>query len=432
MAYPLMLTALSNSLMVFFDRLFLGRYDLDAMNAAAAIGAVCAAVGFGGLGLTHIAGVFVGQYNGAQKRNQMAWPVWQMIWFSLMAGVVVLPLALFGENWVVAEAFRDAGTGYYRWLMGSVFLVPMTGALASFFIGQGQVRVVTVAAIVGNVLNVMLDPLFIWGWRGVFPEMGAQGAAISTVIGELAQVGVLWALFLSPKNQKTTGSLEFKFRPRLFWECLRLGVPQAMSHFLEVFAWALFLAFLSRFKKEYITVHTIGLSIFLLCSFMAEGLYRAATAIVSNLIGAKREDQIPRFLRSGVTLTMLIGLIVAVPLFVFPELVTELFIGPEHAGSQIHHYSTLALRGVGLFFVFDVLSWMIAGILAGGGDTRTVLLINTLSVWVFGFLPCVLWLLYRPSTPATAWLFFIPVYAFSNLCLMLWRYTSHKWLRLRL
>lgn len=413
--------------MLFFDRLFLGRYDLHMMNAAAAIGTLCAVFQFGSAGIAHIAEVFVGQYNGAGKRQQMGWPVWQMIWFSLMLGVAVAPLVLWGQRWLIAEAFQDVGTGYYQWVMGGSFLVPMIAALASFFVGQGRVRTVTIAALAGNGVNIALDPLFIWGFQGWIPEMGARGAAMATVIGMATQALLLWVLFLQPANRKNAGALSLRFRPKLFVECMRLGIPRGLSHGLEAAAWALLLVFLSRMEEDYITVHTLGMNIFILCTFITEGVFSATIAIVSNLIGAQKVAQVPSFLKSGLRLCALLTTCVSIPLLLFPKALIAFLIGSEHSASSIQTYGALALRGVAIFFVFDLTAWLLAGVLTGGGNTKAVFYVNSTSVWIFGLLPAIFWLHTQPSTPATAWLFFAPFYAACNFLLMLWCYRRGNW-----
>src|SRR5437016_5655252 len=83
-AFPLMLTALSGSLMIFVDRLILSHYSTEAMNAVATIGTTCMIFIYGAIGISSIAEVFVGQYNGSKQKSKMGEPAWQMIWFSLM------------------------------------------------------------------------------------------------------------------------------------------------------------------------------------------------------------------------------------------------------------------------------------------------------------------------------------------------------------
>ncbi|MBM3610878.1 MAG: hypothetical protein FJX18_05085, partial [Alphaproteobacteria bacterium] len=122
LALPMMLTALSNNLMLFLDRIILGHYSLDAMNSAAAAGSVTLPFVFGGYAITAIAEVFVGQRNGARKYSLVAQPVWQMLWFSLILMLFFIPMGLFMGPFILVDSFLKEGLPYYQWLMCFGFL----------------------------------------------------------------------------------------------------------------------------------------------------------------------------------------------------------------------------------------------------------------------------------------------------------------------
>lgn len=82
-SFPLMLSFLSNYLMLFFDRLILANYSLQAMNAVTASSLFCMIFQYGAIGIASIAEVFIGQFNGSKQYLKAAGPTWQMIWFSL-------------------------------------------------------------------------------------------------------------------------------------------------------------------------------------------------------------------------------------------------------------------------------------------------------------------------------------------------------------
>ena len=94
-SFPLMLSMMSGSLMIFLDRLLLARFSIDALNACVNATVIAAAWQFAFLTTAAIAEVFVGQYNGAGQHQKIGEPVWQMIWFSLLTGLLFIPLGLF-------------------------------------------------------------------------------------------------------------------------------------------------------------------------------------------------------------------------------------------------------------------------------------------------------------------------------------------------
>src|SRR5262245_38661184 len=97
-SFPLMITSFSVMLMLFVDRLMLAHYGIEAHNAAVTATTLGWAFLFGAGALTGIAEVFVAQYNGANQKQRLGEPVWQMIWLSLGTALCFIPLALWGTN----------------------------------------------------------------------------------------------------------------------------------------------------------------------------------------------------------------------------------------------------------------------------------------------------------------------------------------------
>lgn len=168
--------------MMFFDRLILANYSLDAMNAAAAAGMACMVFQYGAIGIASIAEVFTGQLNGAKKFTQTAQPSWQMVWFSLLT----FPLFFFfiandGAPFILSDYhYEDHGLPYFQWLLyfGPIFSIQ--AALSAFYIGIGKVRLVMASAVLSNMANVILDFLLVFGFSSFFPSLGTKGASFFT------------------------------------------------------------------------------------------------------------------------------------------------------------------------------------------------------------------------------------------------------------
>lgn len=235
---PLILTSTSMSLMLFFDRLIVAQYSTKAMAAVASAGIIVATVEFTFMAIANIAEVFVGQHNGAQEYKRVAEPVWQMIWFSLSTTVIALPLAFYGGAFLVPHAQHELGLPFFKYLMMFSPLVPLFGALSSFFVGLGKAKVVTFVTIFGNLLNILLDYILILGVKGWIDPMGTKGAAIGTNIALGCQCLILLGLFLNAKNNGQYATRRWHFKKKPFLGCLKIGTPSAISHLIELGAWS--------------------------------------------------------------------------------------------------------------------------------------------------------------------------------------------------
>jgi len=222
-SFPLMLTALSGNLMFVLDRIILARYSLEAMNGASTAGMSAAIFQFSGVAIASIAEVFVGHYNGAGQYNKMAQPVWQMIWFSLGTLLICLPIAMWGGPVLLPVSLHTEGMPYFQLIMFFSPLLSVIAAVSSFFIGRGQVKLVTLSALLANLANFGFDIILVFGIDGYLPAMGTKGAAIATVISQFFQLGLLIAVFLNRTHRERFQTHYARFNSSSFWMCLRLG-----------------------------------------------------------------------------------------------------------------------------------------------------------------------------------------------------------------
>lgn len=429
-AYPLMLSFLSGSLMMFIDRLILAKDSTEAMNAAAMAGMVCAIFQFGTIGIASIAEVFVGRYNGAKQFFKLGEPVWQMIWFSLMTSVLFIPLAIYGGPYVLSDYhFATLGQPYYKILLlfGSVF--PCAAALSSFFIGMGKVRLVLFATVLGNILNVLLDILFVFGWDPYLLPLRTAGAALATGISQMVQCGLLFVVFLNHRHRNTFGTNQWAFKWKPFWDCLRIGVPSALGHMIEITAWAVMMQMMVVVSDAHVTAIAIGQSLYSLVSYGTEGLQKAVTAIAANFMGAKKWNLIGQLLGSSTRLLVILAAISSLPLLFYPEPLLYQFLSTEPAGPEtenLYLYLRIVSALVWAYFIFDGFTWTIAGILTAAGDTKFVMIMNAISAWVFALIPLYLVVVVIESSPFFAWVT-ICFYGLMNAVCFYIRYTCQPW-----
>src|SRR5262249_19292069 len=140
LCFPLMLSAFSGTLMVFIDRIVLGKYDTAAMISAISAYNTCLIFQLGAISIAMIAEVFVGRLNGAKQWTTLGKPVWQMIWFSLLCAIIFIPIGVYGQSWFIPDEIAKEGKPYFMWMMVFSFTFPLVIALSAFFIGQKKVK----------------------------------------------------------------------------------------------------------------------------------------------------------------------------------------------------------------------------------------------------------------------------------------------------
>jgi MATE family multidrug resistance protein len=430
-SFPMMLTALSGSLFVFVDRILLSYYSAEAMNAVSGVGIVFFAVCYPGCAIAAITEVFVGQYNGAEQYNKISAPVWQMIWFSLASILIYLPAGLLGEALFLSPVFVEEGLTYYQILVIGSPLFLIQSALVGFFIGTGRPKVVTFAMFFSNIINFILNYFFIFG-IGIIPAMGAAGSAAASMIAESILVLILLWAFLNHHNNTVYKTRIATWDLSLMFKQLKVGIPGAIGHTFEIAGWAFLSNFRAGYGAAYVLVITISSSTFGLISFYTEGLHKGVTAIVSNMIGARNFKGLERAKRSAYRLHLLSVSILFIPLVVCSDIVVRPLIDIDTLSESTLFAIKMALLGNFIFMLFDGFFWIYNGILLAGGDTKTVMVISSFSVWILCVLPAAIWLTYFPSESYTVSLYSFPIYGALVTGILYLRVRSNKWIKLDL
>src|SRR3989344_1819493 len=424
LALPLMISIMSGNIMFFTDRWLLSLYSLDGMNAVSVVNSIVAVFQFAPLSITSISEVFVGQFNGAGRYKEMGKPVWQMLWLSMALAIFYIPIAYFGADHI-CPYYKEEGTAYFQWMMGTAYLMPMIGALSGFYAGRGQVKMLTISAIISNVVNGGLATLFIFGFWFV-PAMGTKGAAFATICAQVLNAGILFTVFLKPSFRKHYRTHHFKLDKKLFLDCIKIGLPNGMSHTVEFASWSILVNCAAALGSAYITISAISSSFFVLFLFLVEGLQKSVMAISSNLIGAQQSDKISKLLRSGLKMHLITSSIIFIPLVLFSDKLVPLFVHDPHVAASLMTPIRWSLFFVWAFLALDGMNWVFCGILTAAGDTKFILRANTFNIVFFSFLPTYYFVIMQKGSPVLLWGLGVP-YALAGLAIFTWRYLSNIW-----
>ncbi|UNM06484.1 MAG: polysaccharide biosynthesis C-terminal domain-containing protein [Holosporaceae bacterium] len=327
LAWPLMISIMSGNLMFFTDRWILSMYSLHSMNAIIVVNSIISIFQFAPLAITSISEVFVGQYNGAGRYKEIGRPVWQMLWLSAGLIIIYVPGAFIGAEYI-SETFRAEGRPYFIWCMAFAYFMPMIAALSGFYAGRGEVKILTISAVISNLVNAGLSAALIFG-VGFIPSMGTKGAAIGTVTAQFLNVAILFSIFLKRSFRKKYGTLNFHFDKKLFVSCIKIGLPSGLSHTVEFVSWSIIVNFTAALGVAYVTVNGLSVSFFVLFIFLVEGLQKAVTAICSNLIGASQIHRVKEVFRSALKFHSITAIVAFVPLVLFSEHLAAFFVRDE-------------------------------------------------------------------------------------------------------
>jgi MATE family multidrug resistance protein len=398
---PLILSFLSLLGMITVDRLFLAGYSAAALGAAASAGTTAWGLTFGGQTLTNIAGVFVAQHNGAGRTKEIGQPVWQMIWLSCLFCIPYAIAAIWVAPWIFAGSpIEQEQLVYYRWTMVISPLTCLTGALNGFFSGRGQTKIITWMTLLANVVNFVLDPILIFGW-GSIPSLGIHGACIATLIGSAMQVAALFYLFLKPEAREKYGTGNYVLKFKVWWDCVRIGGPEALGVVLELSAWGAFYMLFANLSTIHILVASVGQSMLMAFFWFGIGVENGISSVAGNLIGAGKKEEVRRAFYSGMKIVGVFSLALFCFLALGKDWIVDLFLknpeGLEGAETlaalsveQINDARLILVQScfmIGAYVAIENVRCLLYGVLRAAGDTFFILMLSVMSTWSLLLLP---------------------------------------------
>ncbi|HPO99028.1 MAG TPA: MATE family efflux transporter [bacterium] len=437
-AYPLLISHASYTLMHFVDRLFLSWSSPEEIAACLPAGALSFSLMAVFLGISEYTNTFVAQYHGADRSASIGAATWQGIYFSLFGGLVcllLLPAGIFFLEWMdhPATLLRFEKIYFVNLFAGAVFFL-LKEALSSFYSGRGKTFVVMMINLAANVLNAVLDYVLIFGHWG-FPRLGIQGAAWATVISTAFCSVVFLILFLSPQNHRLYRTRTAnRLHPELMRRLLRFGSPAGVQFLLEVSSFTVFIFMIGNLGPVELAASTIALSINGLAWQPMIGASVATATLVGQHIGRKDPATAEKSAYTAMISVECYMLVWGVLYFAFPEFLYSLFQSETPSTdipfSEVQRYGSTILMFVAVYQIADALNLTFNGALRGAGDTA-------FPMWTSISLA---WLLFVPGTWLSinhlgmgieaAW-FWVTAYITLLGFILLIRFRSGKWKRFK-
>jgi putative MATE family efflux protein len=281
-------------------------------------------------------------------------------------------LALMGaDDWSI-----EHGYGYAQWMLGGNVVIVLLFVINAIFRGAGDAAIAMRVLWIANGINIVLDPLLIFGW-GPVPAFGIEGAAIATTIGR--GVGVLiqlWTLLKGGKHIKVKLT-------QLYWDAgiilniVRTSLGGVGQMIVAMTSWIFLMRILADVGSEAVAGSTIALRIMMFTMMPAWGLSNAAATLVGQNLGAANPDRAESTVWKVGFYNMIFLFAVSVVYFIFNEELMHIFtrdtrviaIGAEWL--RILSYSYLVYGW-----------WMVSGAaFNGSGDTKTPTKINLVFFW---------------------------------------------------
>ena len=306
---------------------------------------------------------------------------------SIIVGVLTsLPLAVAGVMFAPAllrlmgaePGVIATGSGYASVILGGNVCIMLLFLINAIFRGAGDAATAMRALWLANIVNLILDPCFIFGF-GPFPEMGVTGSAVATTIGRGAGVVFQLWILLSGRSRVLVRRAHLRLDAPVMLKLLRVSVGGMFQFLVATASWLGLTRIIAVFGSQALAGYTLSLRIVIFALLPSWGMANAAATLVGQNLGAGKPGRAERSVwRAGLSNLIFLGL-VALVFITFAERI----IGVFTSDAGVVSYGVTSLRVLSYGYIFYAVGMVMVQAFNGAGDTFTPTLINLGCYWLF-------------------------------------------------
>ena len=394
LAWPTILEQMLVSIVQYVDTAMVGSLGKNATASIAVTSSFTWLMNGFFSGIAMGFGVPVGRYIGARKYEEARAVIRQAVLtifgFGLIATLIMQIIAPFLPGWLGAEEAIRSDASAYIAIVSSVYIFALAiNACSNILRCSGDTKTPLIFNVATNVLNVVLNFLFIFPTREVsflglsftMPGvgLGVRGAAAATAIAT-AFSGSMLLRALFRHNSPVGISLKDKFRPdrHILADMVHLGSPITFERVMVSLGQITLTALVTALGTASLAAHSLATTAESIIYMPAFGISVAATALAAQSLGAKRPDLAKRFADYCLIGSVMFMTVMGAVLFFGGEWLVSLFTPDAEVvllGGKILRIEAFAEPFYGIMMV-------VVGLLRGARQMRATFVISAIGMWV--------------------------------------------------
>jgi len=368
LAVPVTVSMVLFTVYLLADLYFVGRLGPDAVAALSISGNAF----FIHLGFSTILGTggmaLIAQAFGREEYDHAARVFKQSLLMALVIGTMEAATGI-----IFAPAYIKffGGTGqslewgiqYFQVLSLSFLFMLLLYVVGNCFRGMGNTKTPMIILIQSNLLNILLDPLLIFGWLGL-PAMGVRGAAIASLVSYSYALGIYgYLLFVRGSHIDLKG--RWRFNPKIIKQSLFIGVPSGMNHFLLAANLMITFRVISIYGTAALASIGIGFRLLQAIYIPVIAMVSAMAAIIGQNFGARKFSRITGTLWRAWLISMIFMVGCSAICLLYPQLLIGIFSND----SDVIHFGVIYLRIFSIGFVMVATIMVASSTFQGLGKT---------------------------------------------------------------
>ena len=383
LSIPMIMEMMMESIFALVDAYFVSSLGANAIATVGLTESVLTLVYAVAIGLSMGATAIVARRVGEQNIKGASEAAVQAILLGITIAILISAIGIIfpkqilafmgGEPELIAEGYK-----YTQVLLGGNVTIMLLFLINAVFRGAGDASVAMKVLILSNVLNIILDPMFIFGF-GPIPAFGVQGAAIATTIGRgTAVIFQLLILFFGWSSIKIAWR-DLVLKTEIMINLIKVSLGGIIQFIIGTSSWVVLMRIMAVFGSEVLAGYTISIRVLLFTLMPSWGMSNAAATLVGQNLGAEQPDRAEKSVWKASKYNAIFMLGVSVFYLVLAEFIMKFFTSEP----EIIKYGALSLRVIAAGYLFYAYGMVVIQAFNGAGDTKTPTIINFFCFWLF-------------------------------------------------
>ncbi|WP_273566660.1 MATE family efflux transporter [Maribacter halichondriae] len=383
LSIPMILEMMMESIFAIVDIAYVSQVSVNAVATIGLTESVITLVYAIAIGLSMAATAVVARRIGEKDVRGARESAVQAIILGVIVSLLVGVIGFFYAREILSlmgaeQDLIDEGYGYTQLLIGGNITILLLFLINAIFRGAGDASIAMWALVLSNGLNIILDPIFIFGW-GPIPEYGVMGAAIATNIGRGTAVLFQLAILFVGWSRIKIGFKDVVIRFEVMLNLVKVSLGGIAQFLIGTTSWVFLMRMISEFGSEVLAGYTIAIRVMLFTLMPSWGMSNAAATLVGQNLGAKKLERAETSVwKTGKYNAIFMGIVSLVYLFFAKEIV-----GWFNDNPVVVENGGLCLRIIALGYIFYAYGMVVTQAFNGAGDTGTPTKINFIAFWLF-------------------------------------------------
>ncbi len=394
LAAPVMLGMLGHTFVSFVDNIMVGQLGTAELAAVSLGNSLFIAMSLG-IGFSTAITPLIAEADSAKDFVQGKSSFKHGLFLCTVLGVLLFLLVFFAKPLMYlmkqpAEVVELA-IPYLDFVAFSLIPLIIFQGFKQFSDGLSMTKYPMYATLIGNIINIILNYLLIFGKFG-FPELGIVGAAYGTLASRIIMVWYLWFLLKGKEKSKAfvTNIKFFVLDKLMLRKIINLGAPSAMQMFFEVAIFTAAIWLSGLLGKNPQAANQIALNLSSMTFMVVMGLSVAAMIRVGNQKGLKAYFELRRIAFSLFLMGTLMSFCFALLFFIFHDYLPRIYVDYDDAENLVDNMEVVSIASklliaAAIFQISDSIQVLVLGALRGLQDVKIPTIITFISYWLIGF-----------------------------------------------